>query len=198
MLPRAASGRLTWTTALAATLLAVFAAALYCFVRAEGVVDLALPRTQALEPKGVHNLVALQLGPSVRASSYWSRLQAQHHPAYLVDGVRAPTLAEKWASTPTDRAPWIELVFSHPAQLTRVDITHAGFVEEPKYTARNYSIRCLTAGHDGRKIAIRNNLASKRSHPLACDRALGIRLELDPTDLPEHVVRVYEVEAFGQ
>jgi hypothetical protein len=189
-----------WERVLAAVPALVFAGALLVFVRAQAAVEVVLPRTQTsvADASVEHNLVAAALGPTIRTSSYWNRFEIQHHPAFVVDSVRTPTLTEKWVSAPADRAPWIELIFPHAAELMRVVIRHAGSVEEPKSTVRNYRIRCLTERPSHLEVQVRDNQASVRSHDLHCIGARGVRLEFDPKGLPGDVVRIYEIEALGR
>lgn len=168
------------------------------FVRADSTLEFALPARAA--PSGdLQNVASAQFGPTVRASSAYAGTSNQHHPAYLVDGRRRPTLPEKWASRADDRAPWVEIVFARPVHLERVVITHGGAVEKAEYTADAYRLRCMHPdGTAGEWLRVEGNRLPKATHPLDCSQASGVRLELTPRAEADNIVRLYEVEAFGR
>lgn len=180
-----------------AVALLLFLWALAVFVRADGSIEVQLPRRAALVPAG-RNLVAAELGPTVRASSYLGTLYLQHHPAFVVDGMTNPTKTEKWASSPRDRSPRLELQFREPANVSRVVIQHAGTVEDARYTARNYAVRCVDAREGAPVVTVRDNRMPRREHVLSCLSARGVRIDFDPADSPDGIVRVYEVEVLSQ
>lgn len=142
------------------------------------------------------NLAAWDLGPTVRASSYFRDWAAQHHPAFLVDGRARPEPIEKWASGPRDRHPWVEIEWREPHDLARVVLTHAGRFEPAAYTVRRYGVTCLRPG-GGPSIAVRDNVQPVATHELDCPGARGVRLDFQPND-ERDVVRLYEIEAWGR
>jgi hypothetical protein len=166
------------------------------FVGATGQFEARLPRRLA-PPAGEHNLAAQQYGPLLRASSYNRNPVSYHHPWFLVDGRAQPQLIEKWASAPRDRSPWVEIRWREPRQLDRVVLRHAGGLEGDHLTLRNYTLTCLREGGPPVTLQVRDNHARLASHPLACAGARGVRLD---AQLPAatDIVRLYELEAFGQ
>lgn len=167
------------------------------FLRADGSFSWSLPRT-ARPVDGEHNLAAYELGPTLRASSYYRAVLTQHHPVFLVDGRKLPSLVEKWASSAADRTPWIELRWRERRLLTRVQIWHAGLLESEELTIRNYRLRCLSDAPAPAALAVRDNRRSVALHELRCPRALGLRIDWEPNEGSDGLVRVYEVEAWGR
>jgi hypothetical protein len=168
---------------------------LVSFVAADGHFAATLPRQRA-EPTGIHNLSLWELGPTVRASSYYGDWKAHHHPLFLVDGRQQPEQVEKWASAQRDRHPWVEILWREPHDLERVVLRHAGWVEAPAYTIRRYTIRCLAAAGAAAALEVRANEAAVATHELSCRQARGVRLEFERND--GDVVRLFEVEAWGR
>ncbi len=165
------------------------------FVGASGRPEVILPRT-ASPPSGEHNLAHFRYGPTLRASSYFRDPVSQHHPSFVVDGRDRPSLIEKWASRQDDAAPFIEIIWREPRRLERVVIRHGGSAEDPGTTLDRYRLACL--GSDGAAslpltIENRDHVAS---HALPCEGAHGIRLEARPGN--GGMVRIYEIEAYGQ
>jgi hypothetical protein len=164
------------------------------FVAADGHFQATLPRRRS-SPPYLHNLALWDLGPTVRASSYFGDWSGHHHPLFLVDGRDRPELVEKWASAERDRHPWIEILWREPHDLERVVIRHAGSVENPALTARRYRITCLTERGPGPWLDVEGNDAAVAEHPMSCRRARGIRIAFERHG---DVVRVFEVEAWGR
>ncbi|HEX6244721.1 MAG TPA: hypothetical protein VFZ61_27570 [Polyangiales bacterium] len=178
----------------AASLVLLWLLGLIGFLRADGVVRLSMPRRE--QPgSGDLNLASYRYGPTVRASSYYREPVAQHHPMFLVDERRSPTIVEKWASTSYDEAPWVEIEWREPRNLERVLIRHAGVREEESLTVRRYTLRCLGGGDTA--LEVRDNREQVATHPLRCAGARGVRLEFVPNE-PRELVRVFEVEAWGR
>lgn len=165
------------------------------FVRSDGSLELTLA-PKGTPPTGEHNLASYRWGPRLRASSYHRDPGSHHHPLFLVDGRRDPSLIEKWASSRADRAPWIEIAWREPRALAKVVIAHAG-AHEPKPNLARYSLRCLSASGSGAPLMVDHNIAAIASHPLPCARALGVRIDFALRD-DEDRARVYEIEAWGQ
>ena len=107
---------------------------LVSFVAADGHIEIVLPRRRT-PPAGLHNLALWDLGPTIRASSYYGDWQSQHHPAFLVDGQWPSDNVQKWASADRDRHPWVEILWRENHNLERVVIRHAGVVEAAGLTA---------------------------------------------------------------
>jgi hypothetical protein len=147
-------------------------------------------------PVGEHNLVAFRYGTVLRASSYHRTSGAQHHPAFLVDGRESPTMVEKWASDPTDPAPWVELLWSGERHVRRVRIQHAGAVEAAELTSRQYRIGCL-ASRPPEPLLVTDNQAKVAEHTLDCAGARGLRIDFAP-GAGDQLVRVFEVEVWGE
>lgn len=183
---------------LAALLVALAAAfwslGLVRFLRAEGVVEYRR-RADGPAAAGVHNLAALSRGPTVRASSVFRSPGAQHHPAFLVDGVASPALIEKWTSLPGDRQPWVEVRWRQPRRLHRVVLHHAGLREDAALTVKRYRLTCL--GGAGNARAVTDNVEAIAAHALPCLGAHGVRLDFAPNG-PDQLVRLYEIEAWGE
>ena len=174
--------------------LVVFFAALVVFSANHPVLEsVTLPREP--HPPKEHNLAALDYGPTVRASSM-DRVYT-FHPLYVVDGKTTPTPMEKWSSDAHDEHPWIEVRWDRSRAVTRVVLTHAGAVESPVYTMRNYEIRCLGAG-DGPSMKVTNNAQAVATHLLACPNASGVHISFDREAGARAVARLYEVEVWGQ
>ena len=174
--------------------LVVFLVAVVAFSVTHPVLEsVILPR--APHPAKEHNLAALEYGPTVRASSM-DRVYT-FHPLYVVDGKTTPTPMEKWSSEAHDEHPWIEVRWDRPRAVTRVVLTHAGAVESPVYTMRNYEIRCLGNG-DGPLMKVINNTQAVATHVLVCPSASGVHVDFDREPGAREVARLYEVEAWGQ
>jgi hypothetical protein len=167
---------------------------LVSFVAADGHFQATLPRRRAL-PAVPHNLSRWDLGPTVRASSYFGDWLGHHHPLFLVDGREHPDLVEKWASGERDRHPWIEILWRETHRLERVVIHHAGSRESSALTARRYTIACLTATSAGPRVTVDANEADVATHALDCPQARGVRITFGRDG---DIVRVYEVETWGQ
>jgi hypothetical protein len=168
---------------------------LWSFIAADGHCEATLPQRRA-DPPYQHNLALWDLGPTVRASSYFADWSSQHHPLFLVDGRTSPGLAEKWASGERDAKPWVEILWRKPHALERVVIRHAGWLEQAALTARRYTIRCLGAFGRGPSLDIEGNQEAVATHALRCAEALGIRIEFQRNGID--LVRVFEVEAWGR
>src|SRR4030095_1617827 len=182
--PRFSIGRCLALCAGAALLL--WGAARVTFVRARAVVSFTLPARNR-HPAERHNLALFTYGPTVSASSYDDWLDHQHHPAFAVDGVEHPSPNEKGASSPADRAPWLEIVWGRPALVDSVRLWHAGFKEALQLTAERYSLTCLGGATDGRSFSVEHNALPVVSHAVACDGATGLRLSIWPSG-PHKVV----------
>jgi hypothetical protein len=194
---RARARRLRWViAALALAPAGLFLLGLIRFVAADGVVEYQRPALGA-SPAGVHNLASFRRGVHVRASSSFRVAEAQHHPAFLVDEVAAPGLIEKWTTLPGDRRPWVEVRWPEPRQLQRVVLRHAGWREDARYTTRRYRLACLTASGRSEELSVTDNHEPVTEHALRCAGARGVRLDLEPNG-PDEVVRLYELEAWGQ
>jgi hypothetical protein len=168
---------------------------LVSFVRADGHFEATLPRRHP-PPAGLHNLSRWDLGPTVRASSYFGDWMGHHHPLFLVDGREQPDLVAKWASAGRDRHPWIEILWREPHDLERVVLHHAGSRESPALTVRRYTVACLTASGVGPRVDVEANEADVATHALVCHQARGIRISFTRND--DDIVRVYEVETWGR
>jgi hypothetical protein len=166
------------------------------FALADGHIEVSLPRKRA--PTGrVENLAMWDLGPTVRASSYFADRDSHHHPLFLVDGRDRPSLVEKWASSIHDRHPWVEILWREPHDLVRVVLRHAGSVESQVFTVRRYVISCLMQAGRGPSVLVEDNQDAVAVRALACARARGIRVEFEPNDAGD-IVRVYELETWGR
>ncbi len=152
---------------------------------------------QKSHPAQYHNLAAALSGPTVRASSYIDEVYPQHHPTFVVDGRNDPTRLEKWASAPSDRSPWIEISWNGTHEVESVNIRHAGSLEDPRLTAREYKILCLPRGTGRRELAVTGNEASLAVHPFECAGSNGIRIQFVPNAKGDST-RVYEVEVWGR
>ena len=168
---------------------------LVTFVAADGYFEATLPRRRT-PPAEIHNLSLWDLGPTIRASSYHGDWSAHHHPLFLVDGRDRPELVEKWVSAERDHHPWVEITWRESHDLERVVLRHAGSLESAAYTARRYTLRCLTEAGAGPSLVVNSNEAAVASHDLACRRARGLRIEFDPDGAD--VVRLFEVETWGR
>jgi hypothetical protein len=181
--------------ALGAAALLLWSAGLLTFVRAQAPESSTLPARDP-HPAHRHNLALLRYGPTVRASSYDHWLDHQHHPAFAVDGFDEPSLTEKWASSPADRAPWLEVGWTTPALVDSVRLRHGGWKESAGQTAERYRLTCVGGATDGRSWLVEHNLEAEPSHTVACEGATGLRLSIWPNG-PRKVVRLYEIEVWG-
>lgn len=191
--PRLSIGRCLALCAGAA--LVLWGAGLLTFLRARAVVSFTLPARDQ-HPVERHNLALFTYGPTLSASSYDHWLDHQHHPAFAVDGFEHPSPIEKWASSPGDRAPWLEIAWERPALVDTVRLRHAGWKEAPQLTAERYSLTCIGGATDGRSFSVEHNVEPVVSHTVACDGATGLRLSIWPNG-PRKVVRLYEIEVWG-
>lgn len=183
--------------ALVAGLLLAWSIGAVLFLRADGSVYWSLPRA-ATPPRGEHNLAFYRWGPTLRASSYYREPFSHHHPIFLVDARAEPHEVEKWTSGFHDHDPWLELAWREPRQLARVVIYHAGWREHGDLTVRRYRMTCLQqGGATGPSLHVTDNHEAVATHPLACERAVGVRFEWTPNRPDDHV-RVYEIEAWGR
>jgi len=180
-----------------ALLMVAWGMGLVLFVRAgaNGSLVVSLPSLEP-HPVGEHNLVAYRYGTVLRASSYFRGAESQHHPAFLVDGRVSPTLVEKWASDPTDPAPWIELLWAGERQVHRVHIQHAGAFEAAELTSRQYRVRCL-ASRPPPPLLVTNNQAKVADHAFDCASARGLHIDFSP-GTGDTMVRVFEIEVWGE
>ena len=169
---------------------------LVSFVAADGHIEIVLPRRRT-PPAGLHNLALWDLGPTIRASSYYGDWQSQHHPAFLVDGQWPSDNVQKWASADRDRHPWVEILWREHHDLERVVIRHAGVVEAAGLTANHYTLRCLSANGQGPSLEVASNQDAVATHDLACAQARGVRIEFVPKDSKD-IIRIYEVETWGR
>ncbi len=169
---------------------------LVSFVAADGHFELTLPRLRN-PPAGLHNLSLWDLGPTIRASSFYGDWGSHHHPAFLVDGRVHPDMVEKWASAERDRHPWVEITWREKHDLERVVIRHAGSVESSDLTAHRYTLRCLGGSEPAPTLEVTSNQDSVATHPLACSQVQGIRIDFVPND-SKGIVRIYEVETWGK
>ena len=169
---------------------------LVSFVAADGHIEVVLPRRRT-PPAEVHNFSLWDLGPTIRASSFYGDWASLHHPAFLVDGKWPSDKVEKWASAERDRQPWIELLWRESHTLERVVIRHAGAVEDAGLTANHYTLRCLTASGQGPSLEVVSNLDAVATHDLACAQARGVRIEFEPKDSKD-IIRIFEVETWGR
>jgi hypothetical protein len=169
------------------------------FVSADGHFEVTLPRRRN-PPAELHNLSLWDLGPTIRASSFYADWGSLHHPAFLVDGRTAPDMVEKWASAEHDRHPWVEILWRENHNLERVVIRHAGSVESEGQTADHYTLRCLTAGGYGPSLEVASNHDAVASHNFACAQARGLRMEFTPHNSKDskYIIRVFEVETWGR
>jgi hypothetical protein len=174
--------------------LALFVAALVTFALKHPVLE-SVTFARTAHPPEEHNLAALEYGPTVRASSM-DRVNT-FHPLYVVDGKTTPTPMEKWSSESHDEHPWIEVRWDRPRTVTRIVVAHAGAVESPVYTMRNYELVCLGAG-DGPSMKVTDNTQAVATHLVACPNASGVRIEFEREPGARAVARVYEVEAWGR
>jgi hypothetical protein len=181
--------RKPWAWALGIT------AGAWAVVAAAGHFEATLPRQRA-EPTDLHNLALWDLGPTVRASSYFADWTAHHHPLFVVDGRGPSDIAEKWASGNRDPAPWLEILWREPHDLERVVIKHAGWLEDSGMTAHRYSLRCLGAAGQEPRIDITDNQEAVATHALSCAKARGIHIDFQRNG--DDIVRVFEVEAWGR
>jgi len=168
---------------------------LVSFVAADGHFEGTLPRRRA-DPPESHNLALWDLGPTVRASSYFGDWLNHHHPFFMVDGREHPDLVEKWASGERDPRPWAEILWRDEHTLERVVIHHAGSVENQGLTVREYRVTCLTATGRGPAVDVDANAAPVATHDLSCQAARGIRIDLRRNG--NDIVRLFEVEAWGR
>lgn len=183
------------SVALVLLLVGAWAAGLIVFLRRQSGLSFTFPVLEA-HPKSLHNLAFYRYGTTVSASSYDFWLDSQHHPGFLVDDLKRETADQKWATLSSDVRPWVELRWQQPATLERIQIRHAGAIEEKGYTARKYTITCLTSNAKGSTLEILGNELPVASHDLKCDEAIGVRLTFWPNGKGD-VVRVFEVQAWG-
>jgi len=181
---------------------ALWTAGLASFVGASGVFRVKMPRVQA-PPLGDHDLAAAVYGPTVRASSFLADWPTHHHPLYMFDERATPSPLEKWVSDPRDHAPWVEVGWREERTLERVVLRHGGSAEGPDTTCRRYRLICLRAAPGARPIDpaapavdVADNTSDVAIHPLHCEHARGLRVELAPP--PGDVSRLYELEAWGR
>ncbi len=177
------------------------------FLRADGSMTWRLPRLveargSAREqnsdgPTSERNLASFRFGPTVRASSYYRDVYAQHHPAFALDERAFPSLLEKWSSGLRDERPWLEVLWHQPHALRRVVIRHAGSVEANELTIRRYRLRCISQGSERIELEVRDNRAVVAEHALPCAQATGVRIDWQP-NRRDGLVRVYELEAWGR
>jgi hypothetical protein len=169
---------------------------LVLLVSADGHFEVVLPRTRT-PPAEFHNFSLWDLGPTIRASSFFADWEAHHHPAFLVDGRTWPSKVEKWTSAERDRHPWVEITWREKHDLERVVIRHAGSVEWEAMTAHCYTLRCLTDGEQGPSLEVMSNQDAVAAHDLVCPQARGLRIEFVPNDSKD-IIRVFEVETWGR
>lgn len=177
-------------------LLIVWLAGLAKFILSGKAIAFVMP-FQSEHPLGIHNLGLYRYGPEIRASSYYADIDNQHHPAFLVDGLSQPSVLEKWSSSPQDAHPWVEIRWNKPALLKHVKIHHPGATENLRFTSRLHSLSCIFTGETMETRAIKNQQLSVAEHQIGCDHAIGVKLLIDPPP-NEKIVRVYELEAWGE
>jgi hypothetical protein len=182
---------------LVTVVLAAWCVGALLFLRADGSLHWRIERSAA-PPASEHNAAFYRFGPTLRASSYHREVPSPHHSIFLVDARAEPALLEKWTSDARDRAPWIEIGWREPRRLSRVVIYHAGWREHESLTVRRYRLSCLVEGDvRAASLDVTDNVAAIATHPLACERARGLRIDWTPNDASDQV-RIYEVEAWAQ
>lgn len=171
----------------------IWVAGLVVFITASPSIETKLP-VIAPRPEGMHNLVARQFGPTIRAST--NRFQWLHHPAFVVDGRQGPSRVESWMPEPDDRGPWLEIAWDRPRQVASVTVDYASAGDPPK-TSHAYVLRCLPEGQPHLEVSGMQN--ARATHELSCPAATAIRLEAragggrNPAE-----VRLYELQVMGQ
>jgi hypothetical protein len=164
------------------------------FATSNAAFEVALPRnTDNRATTSDTNLVALEMGPVLRASSFERDVYGLAHPAYLVDGRARPTETEKWVPRFDDQAPWLEFVFREPRHVRRVVLRHSRNLQAKSRAHRAYRIECLG---NGRVLEITRNRDPVATHELDCPRATGIRIDFETPR--GKAPSVYEVEVFGR
>lgn len=171
---------------------AIFALALFVFVTARPNVDIRFPARRPHPPE-LHDLASVEYGPVVTASSY--EPTGHHHPAFLVDRRRHPTLLEKWASDPADRHPWVEIRWGEPHEVAEVVVVQGAAFEDARYLTR-FLLSCL-GGEAGSMARWVNDVRPVGREAMPCPGATGIRLEF-VLDAQSDLVRIYEIEAWGR
>ena len=143
------------------------------------------------------NLALFPQGPTVRASSVeWA---LRHHPGYLVDGHRRPTLVEKWVSARSDREPWIEVALDRAADLDEVALELAGARESAGYTMRSFRIDCLRGAALVASLPVTNNDDARPRRAVACPQVDRVRVTFQTEPgTPRDIARVYELEVWGR
>ena len=138
-------------------------------------------------------------GAVVRASGYAT--QADHHPLYLIDGLAEDARnVQKWVSHPEDRSPWFEVELAGPIDVSRVRVAHAGVSESPKLSIHRYEIICLRSDEEVARHDVSVDLATWKEHEPKCSNTDTIRFEFEvgPIERLDGVVRIYEVEVYGE
>jgi hypothetical protein len=175
---------------------------LYLGLVAAGVLTVALRRPVLTARPGVQgvarpgDLAGPGSGAWVTASSAHAR--GLHHPIFAIDGrTRAPKRL-KWASDPSDPAPWIELHLPKASRLEAVTLHMAGTQEHTRFNMDYYDITCSLGGQPVHTLAVRGNELSVPTHALDCPRAdaLKVRFYTYPSG-PREIVRLYEVKLKG-
>jgi len=164
------------------------------FFLAHPVSETRFARTRP-DPPARFNLADPALGVTVRASSaLWSK---RHHPGYVVSGHLGTTL-EKWASSPDDPAPWIEVEFDRPRHTRSVELTLAGALESADLTMRDYALACFDGDRQVNVADVRGNRSDRPQVDLACAHATRVRVTF-PREAsgPRDVARVYGLAVWG-
>ena len=175
---------------------AALAAGLVRFALARPAIEVRFPRTQQ-EPAGTHDLALFLYGPTLRVSS--ADFMRGHHPGYLLDGWDRPSLLEKWASDPSDRAPWAEVQLDRPREIVEVAMELAGAHESAEVPQRRYRIECWSGDRQILALPVEGNLDPRPRHAVACPASDRVRVSFALDSLPpDAVARVYELEVRGQ
>jgi hypothetical protein len=177
--------------ALGLALLSAWLFGAWLFIRADGHMYWHVPGREE-HPNSEHNMALHTYGPRIRASSYLRDVASSHHPAFVLDGVLAPSEQERWRSHPRDRRPWLEVTWKEARRLSRVVLRHEG----PPAIA--HRVTCLTApGARPVVLEVAAGGAAVAQHALACNAARSVRVDWR-LSAKDDSVSLYELEAWGR
>ncbi|MEM7134991.1 MAG: discoidin domain-containing protein [Myxococcota bacterium] len=152
------------------------------------VVGLAAVASRSRQPT-----TPLHRGAKVVASSF--DVAHGHDPLFASDGFKPRDPLQKWASSPSDPRPWIELRFAEPVTFSRIRVVHAGHVEPDGHTMRDYRLSCAGPTQAEVARAVHGNTKAVAEHELDCHDVDRVRIDFQPeSEAPRNIARVYEIE----
>lgn len=179
----------------------------------------AIQQTLLRDDQTIRNVPNLDANDIAREATFSSSSNwKEGRPEHVVDGITRDepgSLTHRWASDEGDENPWIELTWSRPRTLSKIQITFdTGFHREltlsasdhvtrgvqrrpQQETIRDYRLIGKTSGGQEVVLAtVKNNYQRLRRHTIDAREYLSLRLAVDATN-GSTTARVYEIRCYA-